>query len=468
MNFIEWGINISDAEDVGEKITNRYRHFGVEFDIKETKLFNNIFKYRIRLSKTSRFCDLQKNAEDVRRGVKLRHLRIVIENSVDIWIIASVDEVKNNINLFNVLNDTGFRQYSNNLALTHPIGVDEMGKIVVKDLSLSPHLLIAGTTGSGKTTAVQSLIVSLLYLYDPNEVNLIIADLAGDLLPFNGFPHLSCPVITDPCQFYIAVIQLFEEMKRRIKLKDTNEFQYLPHIVFIADEFNSLIAGNEPKQKEARRIFQQILRMGRHARIHVVAVAFNPTAKNLQLDVADFPTRMAFKVSKCSNSMAIIGCGGAEKLAGKGEMWFRSSQDCDLQRIQGLYITPDDLARFVEEAKEYWRHDYSIYQFIFCIDLEKYQFPDNILAGESKHELSRNKFSEIAIWALGRSSISTNELMRKLHAGWNKAQKVMAQLEAFGIVSPLESKLPREILPTSIEDLPRELIDNFQCKRLFY
>lgn len=460
MNFMEWGSNVSDAEDVGEKITNRYRHFGVEFDIKETKCLNNIFKYRIRLSKTSRFCDLQKNVEDVRRGVKLRHLSVVIKNSVDIWIIASLDEINNTINLFDVLNDTRYREFSNDLALAHPIGVDEMGSVIVKDLALYPHLLIAGTTGSGKSTAVKALIISLLYTYFPDNVNLVISDPAGELLIFNGFPHLSCPVITDFDKFYIAVLQLHNEMQRRISLKASDEFEYLPYIIFIADEFISLTTGNEPEKKEARNIFQQILRMGRHAKIHIVAVAFNPTAKNLNLDSSDLPSRMAFKVAKLSNSIGVIGCGGAEKLSGNGDMLFQSSQNCELQRIQGFNLPlQDELILIINEMKDYWKDNRYIYQYHFYISWKYREALPNISIGNTKSEIKNKQLVTIITWTLGHSTISSNELMQTFKLGWNNAKKIMLQLENFGVVSPLESKLPRKILPKSAEDLPDELIN---------
>ncbi len=299
------------AEEIGNKITNRFHHFNVDFSIKDIVPIGDGYKFRIKLSKSSRLSDLQKYADDVRRGVKLRYFRI-IDDKINIWLLVSYAEIRLNANIFEVLNDEKFKKFSNSMKITHPIGIDETGSIIVKDLTLYPHLLIAGTTGSGKSTAVKALIISLLYTYTPDDVNIIVSDPVGDLLIFNGFPHLSCPIITDFEKFYIALLQLYEEMKRRIDLKESEEFEYLPYIVFIADEFIAMITGNEPEKKKARDIFQQILRMGRHAKIHFVAVAFNPTAKNLNLDAADFPSRMAFKVAKTSNSMAVIGCGGAE------------------------------------------------------------------------------------------------------------------------------------------------------------
>ena len=123
------------------------------------------------------------------------------------------------------------------------IGIDEMGSPVAVDLTLHPQLLIAGTTRSGKSTAVIVLLICLIK-YFPDYINIVLPDPSGDLSLFNGLPHLSCPVITDFEQFYMALLQLHAEMMRRNKLKHTDEFKQLPYIIFIADEFITMISGN--------------------------------------------------------------------------------------------------------------------------------------------------------------------------------------------------------------------------------
>lgn len=342
------------AENLIEKIIDRYERFNVRIKITDWKIVGGWLRIKVNLPKGTSVNEIRKHEEDLRFGLKVSQFR-VITGSKRIWLIVSLTKATVTYPLARILTSQVYAQAIEEMAVAHPIGIDDLGNPIVHDLTAYPHLLIAGTTGSGKSTAVNALLLSLLYKYSPHKVNLLICDQVSDLLIFNGFPHLACPVITDFEGFYSALQSLWREMKRTMELKGTPKYAKIPYIIFVVDEFSSFISGSDPSKKEARKIMEAILRQSRHARIHTVLVAFNPTAKNLELDLADLPSRMAFKVAKSSNSMAIIGCGGAEKLSGNGEMLLQTSQSASLRKIQGVYIAPNALDQTLNLLREIYK-----------------------------------------------------------------------------------------------------------------
>lgn len=447
------------AEDLIEKIIDRYERFNVRIKITDWEIIGGWLKIKVKLPKGTSISEIRKHEEDLRFGLKVNQFR-VITGSERIWMVVSLTKKTVAYPLVKILASQLYAQAIEEMAVAHPIGIDDLGHPIIQDLTAYPHLLIAGTTGSGKSTAVNALLLSLLCSYSPHKVNLLICDQVSDLLIFNGFPHLACPVVTDFEGFYSALQSLWHEMKRRMELKGTPEYTKLPYIVFVVDEFSSFISGSDPSKKEARKIMESILRQGRHARIHAVLVAFNPTAKNLELDLADLPSRMAFKVAKTSNSMAIIGCGGAEKLSGNGEMLLQTSQSASLRKIQGVYIAPHALDQMLNLLREKYKEFQHIYRHAFRINEKTAELPQELLdvpfAAKDNYKLK--KFAKILVWALARDSISTNQIVQIFKIGWNSAKEIMLHLESLGIIGELESKLPRQVLIQSPTDLSDKTI----------
>lgn len=451
-----------ECETLSDKIVNRYEHRGVKLKIKKYIFHNNTFKFKVKLSKDTRVNDLKKFAQDVRLGVKLSKLEVLVDDT-SIWIIASRKNQTSVLSLTHIFKNAAYEKFINGMKLAHPLGLNSSGDLIIKDLTLYPHILIAGSTNSGKSVAVKVLLASILRMYSPKKVNAIICDQTGDLLLFNGLPHLSCPVITDFDAFYCALQALNDEMNRRIKLKDSPEYKSLPYILFVADEFATFISGNEPRKKDARVLVESILRRGRHARIHAVLVAFNPTRQNLKIDIADLPTKMVFRVSRSCNSLSVLGIGGAEKLSGNGDMLFQSSQSDEPQRIQGAFISHAELNRLLALLKIKWASLIDS-NFIFRINTNKSAVSAGINSdisekGNYKHAL----FSDIIIWAMGKSTVSANELMKNFNKGWNGASDAMTQLEKQGIIEPLRSKTSRQVLIHSPSDLSEEILDFLTC-----
>lgn len=454
--------DISDFSKVGEiieAIVNRYKKFGVEFEVVDQWFQNGILTVKIELCGKTQIRNLKKFKEEVQISAKLRELNVVRKGK-SLYIIAIKKKPRLNTDLMTCIKDPEYSTVVKNLKLAHPIGVDDQGNRVIQDLTLYPHLLISGTTNSGKSIAVISLIISLLAKYHPNRINLLLCDPSGDLLVFNGIPHLTCPVITDFAQFYHALKALHKEMLRRIKLKRTDDYDKLPYIIFVVDEFISLISGDDRDKKSARILIGEILRQGRHARIHAVLVAFNPTKQNLKLDISDLPAKMVFRVSRLCNSVSVLGEGGAEKLNGNGEMLFQSSQGEELKKLQGFYISPEELETSLEIVKSYWQKNEYDNSVIFHIAEEEVSdIPQLLPVHSSAHANDQKLFAQVMVWAMQQSLVSCNQLRQKYNTGWDKAKNLMIKLEEFGVISELESKLPRKVLLNSLSEIPKETME---------
>ena len=450
----------SKVGEIRETIVNCYKKFDIEFKVVNQCFQNGIAKFKIELCGKTLIRQLEKFKEDVRISAKLRQLDIDIRDK-SLYIIAVKGKIKLNANLIPLIQDPEYSSAMQRLKIAHPIGIDIQGNPVIQDLALYPHLLISGTTMSGKSVSIIALIITLLLKYFPEQLNLLLCDPSGDLLVFNGIPHLTCPVITDFAQFYHALKTLHKEMLRRIKLKGTDDYDKLPYIVFVVDEFISLISGDDRDKKRARILIGEILRQGRHARIHAVLVAFNPTKQNLKLDISDLPAKMVFRVSRLCNSVSVLGEGGAEKLNGNGEMLFQSSQSGELKKLQGFYISPKELEVLLEVVKSYWQNNEYDNNTIFHIDEEEdaSEIPKLLPVHSSAHTNDLKLFAQVTVWAMQQSLVSCNRLRQNFNIGWNKANDLMLKLEEFGIISDLESKLPRKVLLNSLSEIPKETME---------
>jgi DNA segregation ATPase FtsK/SpoIIIE-like protein len=301
--------------------------------------------------------------------------------------------------------------------------------------------------------------------YSPEEVNLLICDLAGDLLQFDGFPHLSYPIIQDFDTFLHVILEVRDKMEQRIKMKGTKRYSRLPRLVIASDEFTSFISGTDAKNKLAREAVTEILRRGRHAKISFIAAAHNPTQQRLGLDIADIPTKLAFRVARQCNSLAILSQGGAERLAGNGDMLFQSSQCDEPQRIQGADIGPKTLKYLLSYIRQELsgktfnlRHKFVINQ----ADLTREEPVAIYFApgkpSVDKRDIDIKRFAQVLVWVLGHDYISVNMITESFNVGWRRANEYIKRLHDMGIVGVLDAKLPRQVLPDSCEALSAETV----------
>ncbi len=343
------------AEELATKIIKRYKSYGIAIAIKDNgkKILKDRFIYRIKILPGTRKDAIEKYAEDVRMSLKLSLFQVIEENT-SIFIVASKEFVLDN-KLLRILASPEFAEVktSKKIQIPHLVGLDATDKPVITDLTKYPHIMASGTTGSGKTVGLKSLLLSVILGCSPNKAKLLICDKASEFEQFAEIPHLSYPIITDSNNFLKVMLKLKDELLRRLSIKNSPEFLHLPAIVCVADEFLSFLSeiGNKKMINLAAETISTILRRGRHVKIHMVLAAHNPTQKNMLIDLSDIPSRMAFQCAKYTNSITILGHGGAEKLRGNGDILFRPSSNAALQHVQGAFIAPKDIKEVLHRVR---------------------------------------------------------------------------------------------------------------------
>lgn len=342
------------------------------------------------------------------------------------------------------------------MAIPVVLGKDITGEAQLLDLAKTPHLLIAGSTGSGKSVCVNSMILSILYKRSPNEVKLILIDpKVVELKLYNDIPHLLTPVITEPKKAFQALQYCLCEMERRYALldgmgvRDITSYNHriverniatekLPYIVVVIDEFADLMATTG---KELESVVARLAAMSRAVGIHLVLATQRPSIDVITgLIKANIPTRIAFMVASKMDSRIIIDQVGAEKLLGRGDMLYASATDPFPVRIQGTYVSDSEVENVVDYVKQYGEPEY-IDDEIFVEDDDDMDVGPNLF-GDGEDPLY-NKALEIVIQA-GKASASY--IQRRLKIGYNRAARLVEDMEARGIVGPANGSKPREII----------------------
>jgi len=336
------------------------------------------------------------------------------------------------------------------------LGKDITGEAQLLDLAQTPHLLIAGSTGSGKSVCVNAIILSILYKRSPEDVRLILIDpKIVELKLYNDIGHLLSPVITEPKRAFQSLQYCLCEMERRYALldgmgvRDIKSYNHrikerkiatekLPYIVVIIDEFADLMATTG---KELESTVARLCAMSRAVGIHMVLATQRPSIDVITgLIKANIPTRIAFMVASKMDSRIIIDQVGAEKLLGRGDMLYSSATDPFPVRIQGAYVSEEEVERVVEHVKKLGAPEY-IDEEMFVDDDEDGSI-DASLFGDGEDPLY-DKALEIVMLA-GKASASY--IQRKLKIGYNRAARLVEDMEARGIVGPANGSKPREVI----------------------
>lgn len=336
------------------------------------------------------------------------------------------------------------------------LGRDIGGETQIIDLARTPHLLIAGATGAGKSVCVNTLVCSILYRRSPDEVKLLMVDpKIVELKFFNDIPHLLAPVITDPKKALQAVQWCLYEMERRYALldaigaKDIRSYNAkvekrhiatnkLPYIVLVIDEFADLMATSG---KDLEGNIARLAAMSRAVGIHLVLATQRPSVDVITgLIKANFPSRIAFMVASKTDSRIIIDQMGAEKLLGRGDMLFTSSWNPFPSRIQGAFLSEDDVERVVTHVKTLGEPEY-ITDEIFFDEEEEEAFD----AGASADEMDPLFEKGVEIVRTFKKA-SASFLQRRLGVGYNRAARMIELMEEMGIVGPQNGSKPREIV----------------------
>ena len=355
------------------------------------------------------------------------------------------------------------RKEMSGMKLPVSLGKDIMGNNIITDLSKMPHLLVAGSTGSGKSVCVNSMIASLLICKRPDEVRIVLVDPKKvELSNYNGVPHLYYPVVTDPKMASVALQNMVKEMEKRYQMFADNKvknitgynemmakemkknpedksLQLMPYILIIIDELADLMLV---ARKEVEDSIMRITQMARAAGIHLIVATQRPSTDVITGVVkANIPSRIAFAVASQVDSRTILDGSGAEKLLGKGDMLFKPMGENNALRIQGNFISDGEIEKVIRYVSSQQPPQYET--------MAATEESSEGYAGGStgpKKASDDPLYNEMLEYAVRAGSISASKLQRQFGVGFNRASKIIDEFEADGIVGPQKGSKPREVL----------------------
>ncbi|WP_141531049.1 DNA translocase FtsK, partial [Bacillus thuringiensis] len=333
--------------------------------------------------------------------------------------------------------------------LTVALGLDISGDPIVTDIRKMPHGLIAGATGSGKSVCINAILTSILYKAKPHEVKLMLIDpKMVELAPYNSVPHLVAPVITDVKAATAALKWAVDEMERRYELfahagaRDLTRYntivserdipgETLPYIVIVIDELADLMMVAPGDVEEA---ICRIAQKARACGIHLLVATQRPSVDVITgLIKSNIPTRIAFTVSSQVDSRTIIDIGGAEKLLGRGDMLFLGNGTSKPVRVQGVYVSDDEIEKTVDHVRKQMKPNYLFKQ-------------EDLLAKTEQAESEDELFFDACQFVVEQGGASTSSVQRKFRIGYNRAARLIEEMESQGIISEARGTKPRDVL----------------------
>lgn len=465
MDFYESIEREAKVNEWKEKVEKEYGRYGVNIDLHCMKMMQDRIIFQIQLKKQTRLRQVFDKAEDVKYRLQIPLFILGTCGSVIYLVMADKKIIYPNF-LF-LLTKEGVVQKSKKAQLPYLVGHNIMGGILMIDVAEQPHILLGGSTFSGKTVGLKALISSITYWKSPNQVNLVLIDLgANDLMMFNSLPHLSCPIVNERRQAYRVLHSLNKELERRKELEVQNKraYELLPRIVLVIDEFPDLFSVNQEKseKKQCIEIISNLLRRGRHCKVHVVLAAQNPTIQNMKVDLGNVTTRVAFKCAKKNFSEVILGESGAENLLGKGDMLFKAFQYDTAQRVQGIFMTNEEMSILIEKIKHRWsRVNAALFRFVPNVKEPECNYLTTLSDEGFRKDAEQNEIllSEVSLWVISQDKISCNLLQKKFGIGWNRADEIMKRLYSLGLIERLDAKLPRKVLVNEVDDITDEALN---------
>ncbi len=426
--------------------------FGVDAEIKHVNLGPSVTEYELHPAigvKVSRIVNL---ADDLALALAAKEIRI--EAPIPGKSLIGI-EVPNK-----EISTVSFRDVSE--AVTHgpahllevPLGRDVTGKVINMDLTKMPHLLIAGSTGSGKSVAINGIITSILMNARPSQVKLMLIDPKKvELSVYNGIPHLLTPVVSDPKKAAKALHKVVHEMEQRYdlfakagqrKIAGYNQFiktqnqtadkplPTLPYIVVIVDELADLMMTVSNEVEDA---IIRLAQMGRAAGIHMILATQRPSVDVITgLIKANVPSRMAFAVSSGVDSRTILDSNGAEKLLGRGDMLYMPVDQNSPTRIQGAYIPDQDVQHVTDFIRNQQTAEYD----------EAMMVSDEEISEDGAHS-DDDLFDDALQFVVDQQKASTSLLQRHFRIGYNRAARLIDDLEQGGFIGPQDGSKPRKV-----------------------
>ena len=474
LELLQEGKGELGGEALGELSANRQRlsdtihSFGIDANIVNVVRGPSVTRYELELDQGVRLNKLTNLADDIALALGATGVRIApIPDKISVVGIEVPNKVVSPVSIHSVIASQAFSGSKSKVSFA--VGKDISGQAIVGDIGKLPHLLIAGTTGSGKSVCTNSLIISLLYKASPEEVRLIMVDpKMVELGIYNGIPHLLIPVVTDPKKAAGALQWAVTEMMKRYrtfsevgvrKLEEYNALaaktegmEKMPSIVVVIDELADLMLV---AAKEVEESICRVAQMGRAAGMHLVIATQRPSADVITgLMKANIPSRIAFAVASAMESRIILDTQGAEKLVGRGDMLFAPLGSGKPTRVQGCFISDGEVASVVDFVKKNSgaaQYDDQVMQEIEHHAAEKDKGAKGVGGsnpmenGDEEYDELINAAAEVVV-ETGQASVSM--LQRRLKLGYARAARLVDQLEEKGIVGPFEGSKARQLLIT--------------------
>ena len=451
--------NEVNAKNCISKLEEILKVFDISGKIVQVNIGPTVTQYELELKAGTKVSKLLSIQREIALALAAKDVRIQApipgKNTIGI-------ELPNKVNA-----PVSFREVFSNMPpitdktlLSVGLGKDIMGKVRYCEINTTPHMLVAGSTGSGKSVCINCIIASMLMRTKPSELKLVLVDPKKvEFSMYNGVPHLLTPVVTDAKKASIALKNIVVEMERRYDLfeatKNKNitsynefceknpEYQRLPYIVVIIDELADLMLV---AAKEVEDSIMRITQMARAAGIHLIVATQRPSTDVITGVVkANIPSRISFAVSSQIDSRTILDAGGAEKLLGKGDMLFLPMGANSPTRIQGAYVSDEEIQAIV---------DYTISQqkaiYDESLTIDRGSSSSSGSAGDDNYESSDEYddplYNEIVDFAVRTGKISASLIQRKYRLGYNRAARIIDLLEERGIIGPQNGSKPREVL----------------------
>lgn len=445
-----------DVKRIAQIIEKTLESFGIAARVAEVNLGPAVTQYALEIALGTKVSKITSLANDLALATEAPTGQIRIEapipgrNLVGIEIPNRSLEV---VGLRTMLGSATMQKAKSKLTVA--LGLDVSGNPVVADIAKMPHVLIAGTTGSGKSVALNAFIASILFRSSPSEVKFIMVDPKRvEMTGYNGIPHLLTPVIVEQEKILSALKWAMGEMDRRYKIfaergvrnidsyNELSGFQALPYIVIIIDELADLMIFAPVEVEDA---IARLAQMARATGIHLVIATQRPSVDVITgLIKANIPARIAFNVSSLIDSRVILDGPGAEKLLGRGDMLYVPPDQAKPTRIQGAFVSEKEMQRLVEYLKEKAPE----VQYTEEVTSQRVSVKGKNIGGGSggSGEALDNLFDDAVQIVCQFDKASASLLQRKLSVGYSRAAKIMDQLQEHGIIGPAEGSKPRDVL----------------------
>lgn len=435
-----------------------FANFGVDARVVNANLGPAVTKYEIQPGKGVKVNKVVSLADDIALALAAKDIRMEAPIPGKNLIGLEVPNAEVSMVSFREVVEASYK--SRQKLLEVPLGKNISGQIELADLSKMPHLLIAGATGSGKSVGINTIITSLLLKAKPNEVKLMMIDpKMVELSIYNEIPHMLTPVVTKPKKAAQALNKVVQEMERRYELfaasgtrnmagynefvKKKNEttdesYQSLPYIVVIVDELADLMMV---ASKDVEAAITRLAQMARAAGIHMILATQRPSVDVITGTIkANVPSRIAFAVSSGTDSRTILDSNGAEKLLGRGDMLFLPMGANKPSRVQGAYITDEEVQAVVD----------------FVTDQQEANYVEEMIPDDKPNQAAEEPddelYAEAVQLVVDMQTASASYLQRRFRIGYNRAARLIDDMEARGVVGPSEGSKPREVLVQAQDD----------------